>query len=176
MPQRLDSAKQLAIISWIETALSITAIWNDQNALRPALPFVSVNIISGPTPDGTYQVNYKELDTYTYLFRKLFTLSIQAFSTTNHLALLSILTNSINLPTHRSTLRAAGLAVYNETDIVPVNISELLETGMEKRGSIDVNMAYSEEVDDIPGEIQTTKIAGISGTKFENVDLTIEGT
>ena len=88
MPQRLNPAKQLAIISWIETALSITAIWSAQNATRPVLPYVSVNIISGPQLDGTPQKTYKELDTYTYIFRKVFTLSVQVFSHTNHPALL----------------------------------------------------------------------------------------
>jgi hypothetical protein len=77
------------------------------------------------------------------------------------------------LPTHRATLKAAGLSIYNDTDISPVDISELLDTGIEKRGSIDVTMAYAEEVDDVTGEINTTGIKGEAGSKFENIDITV---
>lgn len=173
MPQRLNQAKQTAIISWIETALSITAIWDKQNALRPDFPYISVNIIAGPQLDGTPEPKYKSTNIYTYIFRKIFTMSIQIHAVTNHLALLSTLINSIILPTHRATLRAAGLAIYNDTDISITDISELLNTGFEKRGAIDVTMAYAEEIDDTVGEIQTVGVKGKSGTKFENIDITI---
>ncbi len=173
MPQRLDQAKQSAIISWIETALSLEAVWDKQNLPSPALPYVSCNIIAGPQLDGTPQRNYKTTDTFTHLFRKIFTLSVQAHAITNHLALLSTLINSMVLPTHRATLKDAGLAIYNDTDISPVDISELLDTGFEKRGSIDVTMAYAEEVDDVTGEINTTGVKGEAGSKFENIDTII---
>ena len=173
MPQRLNQAKQTAIIAWIETALSITAFWDKQNALRPSLPYISVNIITGPKRDGTPERTYKELDTYTYIFRKIITLSIQSHSQSNHLALLSTIIDSMTLPTQRATLRAAGLSIYNDDDIDPTDISELIDTGFEKRGSIDVTMAYADEIDDSPGEIQTMQLVGEPGTKFENIDTII---
>jgi len=174
MPERLNSTKQIAIQGWIETTLGISAIWTDQNSLRPALPYISINIIAGPQLDGTPQRTYKTTNIFTYLYRKVFTLSIQSFSNTNHLALLSDLINSITLPSKAGILKAAGLAVYNNTSISPTNISELINTGIEKRGSIDVTMAYAEEVDDPTGEIIKTNVSGISGTKFENVNTDIE--
>ncbi|MCK5605470.1 hypothetical protein KAR91_26495 [Candidatus Pacearchaeota archaeon] len=173
MPQRLNTAKQLAIIAWIQTALSITAIWDKQGQNSPELPYISCNIIAGPQFDGTHQVRHKSTDIYTYLFRKIFTLSIQVHATTNHLAFLSTLINSMILSTHRATLRAAGLSIYNDTDITPTDISELLDTGFEKRGVIEVTMAYAEEIDDTIGEINTVGVKGESGTKFENIDITI---
>jgi hypothetical protein len=173
MPQRLNQAKQTAILAWIETALSIEAIWDKQNGNRPALPYVSVNIISGPQNDGTPEAKYKTTDTFTYIFRRIFTLSIQAHSQSNHLALLSTLISAITLPTQRATLRAAGLSVYNNNDILPTDISELIDTGFEKRGSIDVTMAFTDEIDDIPGEIQTVQLVGEPGSKFENIDTII---
>jgi hypothetical protein len=173
MPQRLNQAKQTAIIEWIQTALFITTIWDKQNAFRPALPYISVNIITGPQQDGTPEAKYKTTDVFTYIFRKIFTLSIQAHSQSNHLALLSTLINSMKLPTQRATLRAAGLSIYNDNDISPTDISELIDTGFEKRASIDVIMAFAEEVDDSPGEIQTMQLVGKAGTKFENIDTII---
>jgi hypothetical protein len=173
MPDRLDTAKQAAILTWIQTALSVTAIWDKQNGNRPALPYVSVNIITGPQNDGAVEAKYKELDTFTYIFRKIFTLSIQAHSQTTHLALLGTLINSMILPTQRAPLRAAGLSIYNNQDILPTDISELIDTGFEKRASIDVTMAFAEEIDDIPGEIQTMQLVGAPGSKFENIDTII---
>ncbi len=173
MPSRLDVTKQTAIIAWIETALAISAIWDKQNALRPSLPYVSVNIIAGPQFDGTPEKKYKELDTYSYIFRKIFTLSIQSHSQTNHLALLSTLINSMMLATQRATLRAAGLSIYNDTDISPNDVSELIDTGFEKRAAIDVTMAFAEEIDDVPREIQTVQLVGAPGSKFENIDTII---
>lgn len=173
MPQRLNQAKQTAIISWIETALSITAIWDKQNKAKPAFPFISCNIIAGPQPDGTHQVTHKSQDVYTYLFRKIFTLSIQSHALTNHLGYLSTLINHMKIPASRQTLRNAGLSIYNDTDISPVDISELLDTGFEMRGSIDVTIAFAEEIDATLGEINTVGVKGESGTKFENIDITI---
>lgn len=173
MPQRLDATKQKAIKLWIQSALSITAIWDKQNAIRPALPYISVNIITGPQLDGTPERTYKELDVYTYIFRKIFTLSVQVHSQTNHIALLSTLLNSIILPTQRATLRAAGLSIYNDTDISITDVSELIDTGFEKRASMDITFAFAEEIDDSPGEIQTMQLVGSPGTKFENIDTII---
>lgn len=173
MPERLNQAKQTAIIAWIETALAITAIWDKQGFDKPALPYITCNIIAGPQLDGTPQRNYKETDVYTYILRKIFTLSIQSHAITSHLAFLSTLIDSMELPTHRATLRAAGLSIYNDTDVSPTDISELLDTGWEKRGSIDVTMAFADEVDDTVGEINTVGVQGIAGTKFENIDITI---
>lgn len=173
MPQRLNQAKQTAIIAWIETALSITAIWDKQNALRPALPFISLNIITGPQSDGTSERTYKETDVYTYIFRKIFTLSVQSHSQTNHVALLSTLLNAIILPTQRETLRTAGLSIYNDTDISITDVSELIDTGFEKRAAMDITFAFAEEIDDSPGEINTVQLVGEPGTKFENIDVII---
>lgn len=173
MPQRLNQVKQTAILTWIETALSIAAIWDKQNLPKPPLPYISCNIISGPQLDGTPESKYKSLDTYTYILRKIFTLSIQIHATTNHLAYLSSLIDSMVLPSFRQILRDAELSIYNDTDIIINDISELLDTGFEKRASIDVTMAYADEVDDLVGEINFTNIQGISGTKFEKVNITI---
>lgn len=173
MPQRLNQAKQLAIISWIETALSITAIWDKQNKSKPDLPYISCNIIAGPQLDGTPERTYKTTDIYTYIFRKIFTLSIQIHAITNHLGFLSALINSMTLPPQRATFFAAGLSIYNDIDISPTDISELLDTGFEKRGSIDVTMAFAEEVDSTVVEINTIGLKGKSGSKFENIDITI---
>ena len=176
MPQRLDSAKQAAIRSWIITALGINAIWTGQNELRPILPYASINIIAGPVPDGTPQKKYKTTNTFTYLFRSMITLSVQVFSNTNHLALLRKLINSLTLPSHRQLLRAAGLSVYNDTSISPIDISALINTGIEKRGSIDITMAYADEVDDLSGEIVKMQLKGEAGSKFEDIDTTIDST
>lgn len=173
MSQRLNQEKQTAIMNWIETALSITAIWDKQNKKRPVLPYISLNIIAGPQLDGTPEPRYKTTDIYTYIFRKIFTLSVQVHAVNNHLALLSTLINAMILPTQRATLRAAGLAIYNDIDISITDISELLDTGFEKRAAMDVTMAYAEEIDDTVGEIQTVRVKGLPDTKFENINTLI---
>ncbi|MEW5803914.1 MAG: hypothetical protein AB1847_17605, partial [bacterium] len=155
---RLDEAKETAIYQWISSVLKIETIWDKPNALRPALPYATMNISLGSRSTGAPEEIYKALDTFTYPNRKVMTLTVNIYADNAYLAYMEKLINSINLPSVQDKLYAAGMAVWDHSD--PVDISTLLDTKYEYRVSIDIFIAYAVDADDTPGEIQRVSIDG----------------
>lgn len=176
MPNRLNSTLQKEIIRWIETSLSIAAMWDKQSEARPPLPYASLNIISGPTPIGVPDREYKSLNTFTWVFRKIFTVSIKLLSVNNSLALASLLQNSIELPPLRQILTAAGLAIWNPDEIAITDISSLVNTGFESIASMDTIFNYTEEIDSADGEIAIAEMKGVPGEPLARINFTVDST
>lgn len=158
----LNQAQEDAIHDWIATATGFDnekVIWGFQDAVRPGPPFLSLSISSGPQKMGTPPIAYKELDTFKFRFQKTFTLTVNIFALDVHLKVLNNLLNAIDLPTHRETMRNAGLAIYGNSP--PFDLTDLVETDHELRWTVDFFLAYGEDVEDAPGEIQTVRFKGI---------------
>jgi len=156
---RLSEAKELAIYTWISTILSgLTVIWDKPNRQRPALPYATLNISSGPRGEGSPDMRYKEPDTFTHTIRKVFTLTVNIYAENAYLSYMESLINSLNLSTTQDALRAAGLAIRSNSD--PVDLSRLLDTQYEQRVSADFFLAYAGELDDVSGEIARVTYAG----------------
>lgn len=166
----LDAAKENAIHGWVEDATGLSAIWARQDANRPALPFISLDISSGPRKENTPPVTYKEQDIFTYRFNHVFTLSVNLFALDGHLSLLNRLIQSQDLPSKRQVLESAGIAIHGSSD--PLDISQLLETDYEFRATMDWFMAYGEDIDDNTGEIQKVRVQGID--QLDKIDKTIQ--
>jgi hypothetical protein len=158
----LNQTKEDAIHDWIVAATGLDnekVIWELQDGDRPGPPFISLSISSGPQKMGTPPVTYKELDTYIYRFQKTFTLTVNIYSYDKHLQSLSNLLNARDLPTLRNIMRNAGLAIYGNSP--PFDVSDLVETDHELRWTVDFFLAYGEDIEDVPGEIQTVRFKGI---------------
>lgn len=161
MAYRLDQAKEDAIYDWAVASLGagIPVIWDKPSTERPELPYVTLNIIGGPIPLGDRPASkYKELDTWTYQFKKRITLSIDFLGYSDHFNKMEILTNSLYLDTKIQILNLAGLACYGFEG--PLDISEFVDTEWEFRSHSDVFLSYGEDIDDIPREIQKIELNG----------------
>ena len=161
MAYRLDQTKEDAIYDWAFASLgsNISVIWDKPNTKRPALPYVTLNIIGGPIPLGDRPANkYKELDTWTYQFKKRITLSINLFGYSDHLNKMEILLNSLYLDSKREILNSTGLACWGYDG--PRDISSFIDTEWEFRSYSDIFLSYGEDVDDISREIQKINING----------------
>jgi len=156
---RLSEAKELAVYTWVSTILpGLTVIWDKPNRQRPALPYATLNISSGPRGEGSPDMRYKEQDTFTHTIRKVITLTVNIYAENAYLSYMEELINSLNLSTTQGTLRAAGLAVRSNAD--PVDLSRLLDTTYEQRVSTDFFLAYAGELDDVSGEIARVTYTG----------------
>lgn len=171
---RLDQTKEDAIFDFVVTATSIATpdvkvIWDKQDiagsrkAVKPALPYITMNISSGPNLIHTPEITYKELDTFTQPFRYAMTLTINVFSNDNWLGLAQEILEGLDLETKKSILRLAGVAQAGLASDV-VDISELLDTKHEGRASFDIPLGFTREVDDVIGEIQKVEVTSTIGT------------
>ena len=76
MAYRLDQVKEDAIYDFAYASIGpdVKIIWDKPNAPRPSLPYITLNFIGGPIQLGDKPARkYKELDTWTYYFKKRIT-------------------------------------------------------------------------------------------------------
>ena len=185
---RLNETFENAIYEFVASITGVDVIWDKQDALgsqkgkKPKLPYMTLNISAGPNKVSGSSEEYKIVegtgvtDTFTYKHVKTFTLTINSHAKNGHLTLIGDIESGLDLPTKQVILRAAGLSVWNVGD--PVDISVLQNTSHELRASIDIEMSYGVEIDDLPGEIQTVDIDGTltsdAGTEHTvNINKTI---
>jgi hypothetical protein len=161
MAYRLDQVKEDAIYDWAVASLgsSVKVIWDKPTAPRPELPYVTLNILGGPIQLGDRVARiYKELDTWTYQFKKRITLSINIFGYEDYLNKIEILLNSLYLESKIEILNVAGLASWGYDG--PIDMSLFRDTEWEFRAQADIFLSYGDDVDDIPREIQKIELNG----------------
>lgn len=160
MPRLLTQVQENALIDWVKTATGLPGgkvIWDKPSISRPALPYATLDI---PTTvnDGRHERKFKSLDTWTISIGKLFTLNVQVISDDNHMDLASQIGDAIEREGLNSILLAVGIVAREVLDIT--DVSALLNTKFEPRGSVDVMMNYVKEYDDNEGEIQSVTVTG----------------
>lgn len=166
---RLNSAIETAIFNWIDgaTSTAVTTIWDKQSRNRPSLPYITLNISTGPILEGTPHLAYDDTDDYNHQFKKKFTLSVNSYAANNHLGLIEDIGNSMYFESNKVNFRAANLQVRSQSDIR--ELSELLDTKYEFRAGIDFFCSYGEDVSETIGYINQVTYSGtltneISGT------------
>lgn len=162
----IDATKQDAIFDFIVDATGLAegkVIWAMPDIERPAVPYVTMNISSGPRKTGAAEVRYEGTqDTFKYPMRKEITLTINSYSQSGWLATLGSIVDALELPTKQEILRDAGLAIITSED--PIDISALLNDEHEGRGVVDIKLAYCDIINDESGEIESVKFDGTVGT------------
>jgi len=86
------------------------------------------------------------------------------------------LENAIFLPPLRAILLAAGLAIWNDSEIVITDISSLVNTGYESIASMDIIFNYADEIDSIDGEIAIAEMKGVPSGPLERIDFIVDST
>ncbi len=167
MAVRITTEIDTAIITWIKSVLPHTTAvsWDkvssqgSRAADKPALPYVSLNVISGPSIEsGADLKKDAAVDQYTTSIIKVFTLSITYISNSDYLAGVSKLADSLKNPLVLQQLREdADLGVWDIRDAL--DVSEQLTTKYELRANMDVQFSYvSKTVGLELGEIHSTII------------------
>lgn len=161
----IDTTLMDAIQAFFVSATGLAGakvIWLKPNIKRPAVPYVGLNVISGPRPIGMAETLYKELDTYNFPMRHEITLSVNSYADSGWLTTIQKAINARELPTKRAILRAAGVSIVNIAD--PLDVSALLNDQFEGRGAVDFILSYGTLETDVSGEIESVKIDQTVGT------------
>ena len=164
--------QQVAFITWAKTLASsispsVEAVWGSSRAPRPQLPYIMLDIISGPSKDGHDDLRLDEQNKIVASGMRYYTLSVNVYGdTANEIA--AELQSSFELPTIQELLSASGIAVVREGDVRVLD--KLLETDYEGRAQFDFEFAVSKnKVDDKSGVIDKVQLTN----EIYPVDLTV---
>ena len=172
---RLNSTYETAIITWIAGNITdITAtkvVWDKQAAPRPALPYVTVNIM--PPVDETGMIpesGYTATDVWTMTHRFRIGVSINIIANENYLAKMQQLIISLDKDSVRTALKAAGLYFRYAED--SVDLTELLDSGYEFRIQKDFVFGYVATTTEAINEIRRI----ILGIDMGEVEIAVDET
>ena len=132
---------------------------------RPQKPFITIKFINGPQPKNFDDVRYKgdagapteNKETYTLAGLRQRTVSIKAHGqdSDDHLALIQALLDDQSAI---SVLKQETVSIVSRGQVL--DISELIDTGYERRHVLDVIFNTSSNVDVVTGSIEKAGITG----------------
>lgn len=147
---------KLAIYNWVHKELGLTAIWEEQSEVRPAKPYVSMKLITGPVKTGTDDLRQDAEGVFSVQGLRMLTLSVSVYGA-DSLASLSTLQTSIEKPSVQEVLRSAGLSFIRADAVQDLTIQR--ENRFESRHQMDVQFYTAEvEVDDGMTTIDTVEL------------------
>lgn len=152
MKIHLPDDQKNALITWISTALGITTILAYPGEDRPAKPYAVITLLTPSRREDVPARRYKELDTFTYQEKRIFTLNVVVIADDqDNTDYAGDLISSQELHEHKTNLRAVGLNCRYElnTTVIPAEIS----TEYEYRVSVDFMFATDKDYDDVVGEV-----------------------
>lgn len=127
---------------------------------RPNIPYFTIKLLSGPTKKGSFdsQIHVPNTDKFIVAGERQYTLSIKGFGEAC-LDALSDLQTQFDIPTYVERLtQDADIAIVDYGTIT--DVSELLETSIEKRWNMDVVFNTSVNYEFEPGVIETAHVEG----------------
>lgn len=148
-----------AIYNWFKKQSDITVIWADQASPRPARPYGSLKVISGPVKLGGQDNLRQDPVTGALLLNgpRQITVSMNVYGE-EAMDILSTVRDSLDDPSVIDELDAQGLSVSEDGSVQ--NLTEALETHFETRAQMDVIFMLQEERATAVGTV--TKI-GLNG-------------
>ena len=155
------------------TEQEITVIELDASGTRPPKPYLGFKFIAGPTPKGSFDnLLLKDRDNNVYELSGLrqYTCNVQGFGVDTQ-DILQRLHTIIDSPTIVREFKSDGdIAIVNRGSVSDISIK--LETGFERRYSLDIifNTSHSEDI-----ELTTIESIEISGKikKADQIEKTV---
>ena len=152
MKIHLPDSQKNALVAWVNSVLGITTILAYSGEDRPAKPYAVIDVIAPSRREEAPARRYKELDTFTYQEKRVFTLNVVIIADDqDNTDYAGDLISSQELETYKASLRAVGLNCRYElnTTVIPAEIS----TEYEYRVSVDFLFATHKDYDDEVGEV-----------------------
>lgn len=154
-------ALQSAVVAWARTASGLAAVWAEPNAPRPAEAYCRLNLIGPRKVGGDDQVvSIPNTVDFEISGLRAFTLSVNIYAKDAAQRASDMIT-SLSKPSVLATLSTANLSVTSVGD--PRDLSQLLETKVEKRVQFDVELLTTETAVDQPGVIEDVEASGSVG-------------
>ena len=139
----------------------ITTIWANQNAPRPAKPYVSLRIASRKTDEHDEYGPVTADGTQVVVANSEITLEVQAYGDGAQAALEAVRAK-LGLQTVVQSTAALGIAVRSRGQVM--NVTQLLDaSSFEDRAVLEVVIGYRENVTDTVGLIQSITGTGVYG-------------
>lgn len=166
MSDSLNETIQDTIQDFVVTAINDSTnypgakvIWLEPNIRRPSLPYVGLKIISGPRKTGPAEIRHTGTqDQFRRPFRKQITLSVTVYAGDQWLNVIQTIMDALELEAGLQVLRAGGIAVHGSSD--PIDLSELLNDSFEGRGTVDLFLAYNQDIIEETGQIEKVTFTG----------------
>ena len=161
---RINPTFEAAIIAWLASASGVTVAWAEQDdELRPALPYVTANITSYGASEGFPSRISNGDDTFTKQIKKTLNVSVSAYGEESGV-LIDLITDSVYNDILIDALKTAGL--YFRTMGDPIPLAQIIETKWEQRWQLDVVFAYAKDITSNIGYID--RVSGtIQGNDFD---------
>jgi hypothetical protein len=144
--------------TWAKTEAGIPeaqVVWAEQNSPQPNTPYVTLRIASLVKVGDDYIPMPNASGAVKITGNRDFTLGIQGFGP-GSLGILETLRGSLAKQSVKETFYAAKIALVNTEDVL--NITELVETRFQERGSLDVFLRTYSEVTDNLGAIEKVEV------------------
>ena len=150
-------------------------IWLNQNAPQPAAPYVTLNIISGPTKVGINDSQIFNNDTMLYEITgvRLFSLDVNVYGR-DSLQIATDLSLSIENPDVQAFFRQANITPYGSTPSVR-DISQLLDTIIESRHMFELVFMAAYLMTTSTTYIETVEAQGIDDLATEKFIISAGG-
>lgn len=175
----LDQALEKALYDWANGQLSsegYQVVWAYQTAAgsnlgqRPGQKICELKITWIRDSDGMVDQAYVGDGAYDYSSLVCFTLQINLFTSSMHMAMASKLRKSLLLPTISEKLRESGLAVWKRRE--PNDLSAAEAGKYELRSQLEIDFSYIQTVQDSPGEIQKVRAEFfVEGEKVSDITI-----
>lgn len=148
-----------SLYTWADSIVNpIPVILYQPNAPRPSLPYVTLYLNSIVSIGDDYLPRPDSAGDITLVGDRDFTVQVQAYGD-NALTILENLRTSLQKPSVLDTLRANGIVFVNSLAIN--DITALLDTEWEPRGSMDVLFRIAQTDSDNLGVIETVELEEI---------------
>lgn len=159
------------IVTWASSYSGIIGpgkhIWLNQNSPQPSAPYITLNIISGPTKIGTTDSMMYNADTQAYDISgvRLFSLDVNVYGR-DALQIATELSLSIERPDVSDFFRGVNITPYGSTPSVR-NLTHLLDTIYECRAMFELTFMAAYLINTTTTFIQTVEAQGINDLATE---------
>lgn len=160
MGLNLDTIR-LGIYDWVKSELAGTDVtadkimWLNQDAPRPARPYVGLNVLVGPGRVGHDALTEVTPGVYDLVGVREMTCSVNVYGERAD-AFVDQLMCSLEKPTVQERLATFGLAMIEQSD--PTDLTALIETRWEARSQFDVRFRVTSKTRDNVGYVQSVEL------------------
>jgi hypothetical protein len=151
---------QDAIYDWLDPLATEQFIWAKERAPAPVSPYFSLNLTTMAVAEGAGYERIISGSNRTIVQRRQATLNIQSFGFAAVERLMAI-KSRLYLESSQEALVNANISLIRDEDVI--DISELLETQIQERASMDLILGYTRSDVDGTNWIEKVQVEDIWG-------------
>lgn len=152
-----------------EDTADLKVIWANESGVRPKLPYVSLNFINpGMRMGSKDNIEYAGDDAFQVVGQRSATLSVNAFGD-------EAIQQLMNFRDALETAEAMDYTREQQISIVPdgkpKDLSELVDTKIEKRAQLDLSVGYTVSIEENYGPIDSVEVNNVINEETITVEV-----